>query len=85
MVRVLVESGVKVNQLQDGASPLFIASQNGHVEVVRYLLCDSPCKPNKDLANNDGATCWKFGNFSVSFLCKADGQSPRPLLSSLRL
>ena len=42
------------SSLNDGATPLFVvASQNGHVEVVR-LLCDGGAA--KDQAMNDGAT-----------------------------
>ena len=57
VVRVLVEAGVDVDaSKKDGASPLYIACQNGHVEVVRYLLCESPRKPDADLANCNQAT-----------------------------
>ena len=57
VVRVLVEAGVDVDaSKEDGASPLYIACQNGHVEVVRYLLCESPRKPDADLANCNQAT-----------------------------
>ncbi|CAE7907234.1 unnamed protein product, partial [Symbiodinium necroappetens] len=41
---------------QDGASPLYIACQNGHVGVVRYLLRESPRQPDRDQANSNQAT-----------------------------
>ena len=39
--------------MNDGFTPPFVASQNGHVEVVK-LLCDGGAA--KDQAMNDGAT-----------------------------
>ena len=39
VVRVLVEQGADIDKAKnDGATPLFIASQNGHVDVVRVLV-----------------------------------------------
>ena len=35
--RCLAEAGADLNQAMNEATPLFIASQNGHVDVVRYL------------------------------------------------
>ena len=57
MVRTLVMAKAKVDESkQDRASPLYIACQNGHVEVVRYFLCESPQKPDVKLANTNQAT-----------------------------
>ncbi|AIT63578.1 ankyrin repeat domain-containing protein [Coxiella burnetii] len=36
----LVENGASLAPCPDGCSPLWIASQNGHVDVVHYLLSD---------------------------------------------
>ena len=39
MVRLLVEAGADKNQaMKDGATPLHIASQKGHGEVVSLLI-----------------------------------------------
>ena len=39
VVRVLLEGGADIDKaIDDGATPLFIASQQGHVEVVRALV-----------------------------------------------
>ncbi len=36
---MLLEKGVNINTVTaDGATPLFIAAQNGHVEVVKIVL-----------------------------------------------
>ena len=52
---LLAKQGVKVNQAaNDGATPLYIASQNGHAEVVSMLLAKQGVDVNQ--ANNDGAT-----------------------------
>ena len=40
--------------MQGGATPLFIASQNGHLEVVLSLLSDAGA--DKDIAMQGGAT-----------------------------
>ena len=38
-MRVLAERGGDINKARDdGATPLYIASQEGHVDVVRMLL-----------------------------------------------
>ena len=39
--------------MNDGATPLFVAAQQGHDAVVRALL---DAGADKDLADNDGAT-----------------------------
>ena len=39
VVRVLVEQGADINKAKnDGATPLYIASEKGHVDVVRVLV-----------------------------------------------
>ena len=39
VVRVLVEKGADINKARnDGATPLHVASQNGHADVVRILV-----------------------------------------------
>ena len=40
--------------MQGGATPLFIASQNGHLEVVLSLLSDAGA--DKDIAMQGGGT-----------------------------
>ena len=38
MIRVLAELGADVNTpIDDGATPVFIAAQNGHVDAIRVL------------------------------------------------
>ena len=39
---------------KDGSTPLFIACQNGHLDVVRMLLSTEGIEPNR--AEEDGAT-----------------------------
>jgi ankyrin repeat protein len=55
LIRILLEDGADVDMRNKyGATPLFMASQNGHTEIVRLLLAananvDAPC-------TSDGAT-----------------------------
>ena len=42
--------------MQGGATPLFIASQNGHLEVVLSLLFDAGA--DQDIAKQDGGAPW---------------------------
>ena len=43
--RILCDAGAETNQaMTDGRAPLFIASQKGHLEVVR-CLCDAGSAP----------------------------------------
>jgi len=52
---LLAKQGVKVNHTdEDGCTPLYIASQEGHAEVVSMLLAKQGVKVNQ--AKNDGAT-----------------------------
>ena len=52
VVRVLAERGADINKANnDGATPLFIASEKGRAEVVR-VLAERGVDINK--ANNDG-------------------------------
>ena len=46
VVGFLVESGANKDQCKTdtGATPLFIAAQNGHFEVVRFLVESVPTK-----------------------------------------
>ena len=38
-MRVLIEAGADINKMEDtGATPLFIATNNGHVAVARVLI-----------------------------------------------
>ena len=54
VVRALLDRGADINQAENsGYTPLYIASQNGHVDVVRALL-DRGADINQ--ARNDGAT-----------------------------
>ena len=54
VVRVLVEQGADINKaINTGATPLFMASQNGRVEMVRMLLEHGA---DIDKANNNGIT-----------------------------
>ena len=54
LVRVLLEWGADVNKAMDkGATPLFIAAQNGHETVIRSLI-EFGAEVNK--AKDDGAT-----------------------------
>ena len=40
-------------QLNDGASPLFVASQNGHLDIAKFLLLRGA---HVNLQKHDGAT-----------------------------
>jgi ankyrin repeat protein len=52
---LLAKQGVDVNQaMNDGSTPLFIASQNRRSEVVSMLLAKQGVDVNQ--AMNDGAT-----------------------------
>jgi ankyrin repeat protein len=54
VVRILAERGADINKaMNDGATPLLVASQNGHVDVVRILI-GRGADINK--ADNDGVT-----------------------------
>ena len=54
VAKMLMGKGAVVNDLKsDGASPLFMAAQNGRTEMV-YMLLKAGADPNKSLA--DGAT-----------------------------
>ena len=54
MVQCLLEHGVdKDKATNDGASPLLIAAENGHLAVVQCLLEHSV---DKHKANNNGAS-----------------------------
>ena len=45
---LLAKQGVNVNQaMNDGATPLLIASQNGHAEVVSMLLAKQGVNVNQ--------------------------------------
>ena len=53
-VRELIDQGADVNKADtDGVTPLFIASLNGHDDVVKLILAASP-EVNK--ADTDGVT-----------------------------
>ena len=49
----LLDGGAKVDAAKDGATPLFIACQNGHVDAARLLL-DNGADVNR--AKNYGRT-----------------------------
>ena len=54
MVKILVEHDSSVNvQSQNGFTPLYMAAQENHDEVVRFLLASGA---NQSLATEDGFT-----------------------------
>ena len=54
MIQCLVEHGVDKDKAKnDGASPLYIATQNGHLPLVKYLVEQGA---NLNKADNDGWT-----------------------------
>jgi len=60
--------------MNDGATPLFVSSQNGHAEVAKLLLSKGA---KADQARNDGATplitCSLKGNYEVAKLLLTNG------------
>ena len=54
-VESLVRDGVNVDEVvkEDGTTPLFLAAQLGHLEVVQYLVQQGA---DKNKATNDGFT-----------------------------
>lgn len=58
-IRKLIESNNEIyNARHNGSTPLSAAAQNGHTEIVRYLLSDS--NPQRDKvgyqADSDGTS-----------------------------
>ena len=54
VARLLLEANADKDQaVNDGATPLFIAAQQGHLEVARLLL---EANADKDQANENGTT-----------------------------
>jgi len=54
MVRLLLDNGASVNHTRNtGATPLFVACQDGHESTARLLLGEGA---TVDLARNDGCT-----------------------------
>ena len=51
VVKKLIQAGGDVNEKEeeDGASPLHVASRNGHVEVITALLAAGADKKIKDI------------------------------------
>ena len=51
---MLLEAGANTDAARnDGFTPMMIAAQKGHVEVIKMLLADGD---NKDAANKNGST-----------------------------
>ena len=75
-VRFLVESGAKKDQctIDDGSTPLHVAAQKGHLEVVRFLAWLSPV-PTKDQGTTDDGT--------TLFLCSSEMATVNSKLSNL--
>ena len=70
MVKILVEHDSSVNvQSQNGFTPLYMAAQENHDEVVRFLLASGA---NQSLATEDGftplAVALQQGHDKVNFL-----------------
>lgn len=43
------------SQTKNGATPLYLACQEGHLEIVQYLVKD--CQADSSIRANDGMTC----------------------------
>ena len=70
MVKILVEHDSSVNvQSQNGFTPLYMAAQENHDEVVRFLLASGA---NQSLATEDGftplAVALQQGHDKVNFI-----------------
>ena len=62
MVKLLCDAGAAKDQAKDeGTTPLFMTSQEGHAEEVK-LLCDGGAA--KDQAMNDGATLLYMASYN---------------------
>ena len=69
---LLAKQGVNVNQAaNDGATPLFIASQEGHAEVVSMLLAKQGVDVNQ--AMNDGCTPLCIASENGQSWCQKEG------------
>ena len=67
IVKLLIEAGGDVNQAtDDGSTPLYIASQQGHTDIVVILSGTPGIQINQ--ANNDGCTS-SLSLFFLSSLC----------------
>ena len=53
ILRALVRTGANVNRSESGRTPLYVAAQDGHVELVKELL---KARADTSICNNDGET-----------------------------
>jgi ankyrin repeat protein len=66
-VKVLVEHGALIDKARkcDGTSPLFMATQNGHLEIVKVLINHGAVidkSTTDDGTTHYGSTKWTFGD-----------------------
>lgn len=69
IVKLLLNKGVNVNECNspDGLSPLFIASQKGHVDVVKLLLANGADKNKRTKAGISPLTATRpFGYDNIA-------------------
>lgn len=68
VVRLLVDHGASVNvQSQNGFTPLYMAAQENHDNVVKFLLASGA---NQSLATEVRIICYFYVNVSIGFLEK---------------
>ena len=73
-MRFLEAQGAKVDvPRNDGATPLFVAAQYGHIEVLRFLVDAKADLNTADYGNTPLAVAVHMGHGEVAALLRAAG------------